>query len=32
VVNVYEVKDGWYRIDSVEQIWSCGTNQYMQKV
>jgi len=32
VVNVYEVKDGWYRIDPVEQIWSCGTTQYMQKV
>jgi uncharacterized protein YgiM (DUF1202 family) len=32
VVNVYEVKDGWYRIDPVEQIWSCGTNQYMQNV
>jgi len=32
VVDVYEVKNGWYRVDPVEQIWSCGTPQYMQNV
>jgi GH25 family lysozyme M1 (1,4-beta-N-acetylmuramidase) len=32
VINVYEIKDGWYRIDPGDQIWSCGMPQYMQTV
>lgn len=31
LVNVYEVKDGWYRIDPTDQVWCCGTNQYMTR-
>lgn len=32
VVSVYEVKDNWYRIDAVSQVWCSGQSKYMQRV
>ncbi len=31
-VEVYEVKNDWYRIDPTNQVWCCGTSQYVQKI
>ncbi len=32
IVSVYEVRDGWYRIDPTAQLWCSGKNTYLQKV
>jgi len=32
VVSVYEIKNGWYRIDASQQIWCSGSPAYMQKL
>lgn len=32
VVSVYEVKNGWYRIESKQSVWCSGANQYMRVV
>ena len=32
VVNVYEEKHGWYRIDPVKQVWCSGSTRYMRKI
>lgn len=32
IVNVYEEKLGWFRIDPVEEIWCSGNSYYMQKL
>lgn len=32
VVSVYEVKDGWYRIDPTAQVWCNGSPSFLQKI
>src|SRR5690606_1660115 len=32
VVSVYEVKDGWFRIDPTAQVWCNGSPSFLQKV
>ncbi len=32
VVDVYEVKNGWYRIGENAQVWCSGATQYMQRL
>jgi len=32
VVDVYEVKNNWYRIKAIESIWVSGYSRYMQKI
>ena len=31
IVNVYQVKVGWYHIEKAKQVWCSGGSQYMQK-
>jgi len=32
VVSVYEIKDGWYRIDPTAELWCSGKNTYLQRL
>lgn len=32
VVPVYEIKDGWFRIDATAQLWCSGKNTYLQRL
>ena len=32
VVSVYEVNDGWYRIDPTAQLWCSGKSTYLQRL
>jgi len=32
IVNVYEIKNNWYRIDPIEQVWCSGYPSYMIKL
>ncbi|MFZ3070614.1 MAG: GH25 family lysozyme [Anaerolineaceae bacterium] len=32
VVNVYEVKDNWYRIDATASVWCSGLPRYLQQL
>jgi len=32
VVSVYEVKDGWYRIEPGQSVWCSGASQYMRTI
>lgn len=31
-VSVYEVNDGWYRVDPTAQLWCSGKNTYLQRL
>ena len=32
VVSVYEVNNGWYRIDQTAQLWCSGKSTYLQRI
>ncbi len=32
IVSVYEVKDGWYRVDPTAQLWCSGKSTYLQRL
>jgi len=32
IVSVYEVKDGWYRVDPTAELWCSGKSTYLQRL